>query len=202
MSTFPDTCTVNKPGENPLAPLLMKVVGRAPTNFYVARREARVLADAMPHLNEAQRVEAQDRIATLQTKWGSLLTKAQAQGQFLSLEIEPVQLIAQWFRRRSQKTRIAPILMNAARAVKEGADTLVAIMERAYENDTERLAPQVSYSTFRQWMIELNIAEPEQYGAGKTRWIKGEWNDAWVEGSLMARALVLSENCKGQGSNL
>jgi hypothetical protein len=85
---------VIKPGENPLAELLMKIAGRAPTNMYVARREARVLADAMPHLSEAQRAEANDRIARLQTKWGSLLTKAQAQGQFLSLEIEPVQLIA------------------------------------------------------------------------------------------------------------
>jgi hypothetical protein len=189
---------VIKPGENPLAELLMKIAGRAPTNMYVARREARVLADAMPHLSEAQRAEANDRIARLQTKWGSLLTKAQAQGQFLSLEIEPVQLIAQWFRRRSQKTRIAPVLESAAKAVRDGADTLVSIMESAYEQDTERLAPQVSYSTFRQWMIELNIAEPETDGAGKVRWIKGEWNDAWCEGSVMRRALEISE---GKESN-
>lgn len=178
-----------KPGQNPLAKLLIEAVGRSPTNFYVARREARVLADAMPHLDEAQRKVAQDRIARLQTKWGSLLTPAQAQGQNLYLEIDPVQLIAQWFSRRRQKRRLALVLKRAAEAVRDGVGTLAQIMDTAYETEADRLVALVSYHTFRQWMIELQIAEPHREGH-KTVWIKGEWNEAWCGGELAERALA------------
>jgi hypothetical protein len=175
-----------KPGQNPLGKLLLAVAGRAPTNFYVARREARVLADAMPHLSAAERVEAQDRIATLQTKWGTLLTNAQNQGQNLSLKIEPVQLIAQWLSRRHEQTRLLDVLERAAIALESGETNLAEITDQAYAEQTDRTLIAVRPQTFRAWLIQLRIAQ-EKCGGGIE---PGPWIDAWVDGTLKARTKI------------
>jgi hypothetical protein len=159
-----------------LCSLLLNTAGRAPTNFYVARREAAALAEAKPYMTPDQRKVAEDRIRRLEAKWGNLLVENAGNEKMLS-KSELVKLIARWLRRRkrfSPASRLLEVIKRAAQALDEGITNISEIHDRAFDKETDRAVRIVGWAVFRQWLIELRMARPKSDDAGlePTKYLK------------------------------
>ena len=143
-----------------LCNLLLEIVGRNTGRMQTARRHARVLDAATPHMNVTQRAEARRRIGQLETKWGPLLAgSSETYGHAAeNCEISPETRVARWLSTRKFPERLLPVLYKAATAIWEGETSLYGAMGRAYARETDRVVQTVGYNSFSEWLVELRIA--------------------------------------------
>ena len=177
-----------KPGENPLAELVIEAAGMSAKDPYQARRKVDVLRAAWPHLSKEQQARAKQAICRLETRWGSLLAK-NGDEEILPKNFEPVQLIARWFSTRSNPEALSKVLKRAAEAIGAGTDRLMDIEEYAYKDQSDRVLRPPTYSTFERWLIQLNIGRKERRGHC-VHWVPGPWHMIWVAGETVDTALA------------
>ena len=73
--------------------------------------------------------------------------------------------------------RLLRVLHRAASNIWNGATLLLDVQEYAYATETDRVMSPPSYDSFREWMIQLRIAE-FRYGGSISPGILCRW---WVE---------------------
>ena len=143
-----------------LCALLLEIVGKNPGRMRTAKRHARVLDAAIPHMYGEQSTEARRRIQALETRWGPLLPgdPAMCDAAAENLKISPERRATRWLSTRRNPERLLYVLHRAAVAVWAGETSSAKIMDRAYANETDRVIHTVGYDSFREWLLELRIA--------------------------------------------
>ena len=176
-----------QPGTGPSAAaeevcgLLLELAGRSPGRMLTARRHARILDAAVPHMSLPQREEAQRRIRLLETRWGPLLP-----GHSDLTEndgIEPETRVAVWLSRRRTSERLLRVLLRAADRFYNGVTCLSEVMDYAFARETDYVLYPVGFDSFKEWMIELRIAK----SAGTGTYVPGELCRWWVEQMMLSK---------------
>jgi hypothetical protein len=158
-----------------LCDLLLQVAGRDTSRLPSVRRHATVLAAALPFMNKAQAEVARQRIYRFETKWGSVLPGCSKEAEFTAERAEL--LVANWLTMRRRPEALLRVMHRAASNIWDGATKLLDIGEYAYATETDRIFFPPSYDSFREWMIQLRIAE-FRHGGSFSPGILCRW---WVE---------------------
>lgn len=106
---------------------------------------------------------ARRRIRGLETKWGPALRGSEETPEFTT--ISPELWVAKWLAVRRNPEALLEVVQRAAAAILNGSNSLLDVKEYAYAETRGRTLPATSYDTFKEWMIQLRIAEFRHGGA-------------------------------------
>ena len=160
--------------QSKLCDLLLEVAGRDTNRLPSVRRHTAVLSAAIPYMDECQAQAARQRIGRLETKWGRALRGNDESPSFTA--ISPELWAANWLAVRRNPEALLEVVQRAATAIGTGFDRLLDVQEYAYAETRGRTLSPPSYDTFKEWMIQLRIAE-FRYGGAFCRGSLCHW---WV----------------------
>lgn len=146
-----------------LCDLLLQVAGRDTNRLPSVRRHAGVLAAAMPYMTTGQADVARQRIRRFETKWGLVLPGIQEETDIATVSAEL--RVAEWLSMRRSPEALLQIVRRAASAIWTGVDSLLDVQEYAYAEVIGRTPAPTGYDSFKEWMIQLRIAEFRHGGA-------------------------------------
>jgi hypothetical protein len=142
-------------GQRFLCDLLLQVAGRDATRLISVRRHAQVLNEALPFMSEPQAKVAQARIASFETKWGSLLSRSREEPE--NGEIPPEQRVARWLSRRRNSKHLLEVIYEAAVCIANGETRLLDVRDYAYRQQIDRMVQFVGYDSFKEWLTQLRV---------------------------------------------
>lgn len=161
--------------ERALCELLLQVAGRDTNRLPSVRRHAAVLAAAIPYMSKGQADVARQRIRRFETKWGSVLPGSLEEADIATISAEL--RVVEWLSMRRNPEALLQIVHRAAFAIWTGIRSLLDVQEYAYADVIGRAMPPRTYDSFKEWMIQLRIAE-FRHGGGFRPGILCHW---WVE---------------------
>jgi hypothetical protein len=177
------TTTSSMPGNaaEHLSTLLLELAGRGAGRMGTARRHVTVLDAAMPYMNTVQRHEATRRIRALGTRWGPMLPHSDNEREIN--DIPTIMRVGRWLSTRRTPARHLDVLHRAAVKVAQGDTSISSVMDHAFAQEIDYVLSPVGCDSFKEWLIELRIAQREAKG----RYVPGLLCNWWVDQMILSK---------------